>query len=163
MQINLGEITYRQVKIEDIEELVNKRIIYLVELQGSRNEAYIDNLRSDLNEFFISNYQNDTFVGMVAHIKGKVLAYGAMLIKNVPGDMNSTQYKEADIFNMYTIPEARKMGISKMILQKLIEKAKEINIAKLALHTSKEGERLYRSFGFSEPVFPYLELVIERE
>jgi ribosomal protein S18 acetylase RimI-like enzyme len=160
MQINLEEIIIREIRKEDVEELVNKRIIYLLEMQGPRDETYINKLRIDLKDFFISNIQTGAFVCMVAIIKENVLAYGAMLIKNVPGDMNSTLYKEADIFNMYTIPEARKMGISKMILQKLIEKSKEQYIAKLSLHTSMDGEKLYRSFGFSEPVFPYLELAI---
>lgn len=163
MQINLEEITIREIRIEDVGELVSTRLIYLVEMQGVRGDAYMNKLRNDLKEYFISNIQNGTFVGMVAIYMEKAVAFGAMLIKNVPGDMNSTLYKEADIFNMYTIPKARKKGISKMILQKLIEKAKELKIAKLALHTSRDGERLYRSHGFSEPVFPYLEFVIERK
>lgn len=163
MQINLEEITIREIRIEDVGELVSSRLIYLVEMQGVRDDSYMNKLRNDLNEYFISNIQNGIFVGMLAIYMEKAVAFGAMLIKNVPGDMNSTLYKEADIFNMYTIPEARKIGISKMILQKLIEKAKELNIAKLALHTSRDGERLYRSYGFSDPVFPYLEFVIERK
>jgi GNAT superfamily N-acetyltransferase len=163
MQVNIEDLRIKELGIDDVEELVSKRISYLIEMQGARDELYMNKLRDDLTKFFVSNIHTDTFVGMVAHIKENVLAYGAMLIKNVPGDMNSTLYREADIFNMYTIPEARKMGISKMILQKLIEKAKELNIAKLALHTSRDGERLYRSFGFSDPIFPYLELVVERK
>lgn len=163
MQINLEEIKIREIRNEDVEEFVDKRLIYLLEMQGIRDETYINKLRSELKDFFILNIQTGAFVGMVAIFKENVLAYGAMLIKNVPGDMNSTMYKEADIFNMYTIPEARKMGISKMILQKLIEKAKEQDIVKLSLHTSTDGEKLYRSFGFSEPIFPYLELDIVRK
>jgi hypothetical protein len=33
----------------------------------------------------------------------------------------------------------------------------------VALHTSKDGENLYRKFGFSEPFYPYLELVLNAE
>lgn len=40
---------------------------------------------------------------------------------------------------------------------------KSLGISKVALHTSKDGEILYRKFGFSEPVYPYLELVLNTD
>lgn len=86
-----------------------------------------------------------------------------MVIKEIPGDSNKSSYLEADVLNMYTIPEARRQGISSMILEQLLAEAKSMGISKLALHTSKDGEILYRKFGFAEPVYPYLELVLNTE
>ena len=62
---------------------------------------------------------------------------------------------------MYTIPEARRKGISSLILERLLEEAKLMGMTKVALHTSKDGEKLYRNFGFAEPHYPYLERIIE--
>jgi GNAT superfamily N-acetyltransferase len=64
---------------------------------------------------------------------------------------------------MYTIPEARRQGISSMILSQLLTEAKAMGISKVALHTSKDGEILYRKFGFAEPIYSYLELVLNAE
>ena len=86
-----------------------------------------------------------------------------MVIKEIPGDFTKSSYLEGDILNMYTVPEARRLGISSMILEKLLAEAKTMGISKVALHTSKDGEKMYRNFGFSEPVYPYLELVINKE
>jgi GNAT superfamily N-acetyltransferase len=61
---------------------------------------------------------------------------------------------------MFTVPFARRKGISAMILQQLINEAKNRGISKISLHTSKDGEKLYRKFGFSEPVYPVLELCL---
>jgi ribosomal protein S18 acetylase RimI-like enzyme len=47
-----------------------------------------------------------------------------------------------------------------MILERLIEEAKKRGVSKVSLHTSKDGEKLYRKFGFSEPVYPVLELCL---
>lgn len=159
MQIDIAKVNIRNIGPDDIPELVRHRIEYLIELQGQRDRSYIEKLSLELTNFFNTSLLNGSFIGLIAHINHRILAYGAILIKNVPGDMNSTKYREADIFNMYTMPDARKNGISKMILNGLIEKAKDLKIAKLALHTSADGEKIYRSFGFSEPGFPYLELV----
>lgn len=83
-----------------------------------------------------------------------------MVIKSIPGDFNKSSYLEGDILNMYTIPQARRKGISAMILEHLIEEARSRGISKISLHTSKDGERLYRKYNFSEPSYPVLELCL---
>ena len=89
-----------------------------------------------------------------------VLSFGAMVLKKIPGDFNQSSYLEGDILNMYTIPLARRKGISGMILDQLLAEARRRGISKVALHTSKDGEKLYRKFGFNEPVYPVLELCL---
>jgi len=42
----------------------------------------------------------------------------------------------------------------------LLAEARERGISKVSLHTTKDGEKLYRKFGFSEPVYPVLELCL---
>ena len=84
-----------------------------------------------------------------------------MVIKEIPGDVKRSTYLEGDILNMYTIPEARRKGISSLILESLLNEAKKTGITKVALHTSKDGEKLYRKYHFSEPVYPYLERIID--
>ena len=39
-------------------------------------------------------------------------------------------------------------------------KVRAIGVSKVALHCSKAGEPLYRKYGFEDPVYPYLELMI---
>ena len=89
--------------------------------------------------------------------------FGGMIVKEIPGDFSKPTYLEGDILNMYTIPEARRKGIAQLILKALLEEAVKLGISKVALHTSKDGEHLYRGNGFTEPVYPYLELVLKQE
>jgi len=46
-------------------------------------------------------------------------------------------------------------------LENLLSEAKSMGITKVALHTSKDGEKLDRKYQFSEPVYPYLERTID--
>ncbi|MBP1637536.1 MAG: Acetyltransferase, partial [Bacteroidetes bacterium] len=97
----------------------------------------------------------------LAEINGKAVSFGGMVIKEIPGDVNRSTYLEGDILNMYTIQEARRKGISSLILENLLAEAKRMGMTKVALHTSKDGEELYRKFLFKDPTYPYLERIIE--
>ena len=158
--MDVSKIKIHELVLNDIPDLIRYRIQYLIEMQGQRDEEYIERLSTELYEYFESSILTGSFIIMAAKIDDKIVAFGGMVLKKIPGDMNNPHYIEADILNIYTVPEARKKGISKMILLKLIEKAKILGITKLSLHTSKEGENLYRSLGFSDPAFPYLEFTL---
>ncbi|HPF50350.1 MAG TPA: GNAT family N-acetyltransferase [Draconibacterium sp.] len=154
-------IRLRKIKLEDISLLVEYRLLYLSELQGKMEENYQQHLQKDLTAYFKRAMQEGRFMAVLAEIDEKVVSFGGMVIKEIPGDANRSTYLEGDILNMYTIPEARRKGISSLILEKLLEEAKLMGMTKVALHTSKDGEKLYRKYHFSEPVYPYLERIID--
>jgi len=83
-----------------------------------------------------------------------------MALRRIPGDFNGTTYLEGDVLNMYTLHEARRQGISTLILNRLIAEAKNQGVTKLALHTTMAGEKLYRSAGFDNPMYPYMGIEI---
>jgi len=154
------EISIRKISLTDLDLLVKYRIEYLTELQGERSEAYKNTLQNELAVFFEKEMREDRFLALVAEVDEKPLAFGAMVIRRIPGDFNQSSYLEADILNMFTVKDARRKGISSQILAQLIEEAKYLGISKLALHTSKDGEALYRKIGFKNPEYPFLELII---
>ncbi|MBP1671349.1 MAG: Acetyltransferase, partial [Bacteroidetes bacterium] len=120
---------------------------------------YQKKLSEELTLFFKEALAEKRFFAYMAELKGEILSFGAMVIKKIPGDFNQSSYLEGDILNMYTIPNVRSNGISAMILQHLIDEARNRGISKISLHTTKAGEKLYRKFGFSEPTYPVLELI----
>jgi GNAT superfamily N-acetyltransferase len=133
---------------------------YLTEMQGERSEEYQQKLKSELNQYFSEALSEERFFAFLAEQEGEILSFGAMVLKKIPGDFNQSSYLEGDILNMYTVPFARRKGISGMILDRLLTDARKRGISKVSLHTSKDGEKLYRKFGFSEPVYPVLELCL---
>jgi GNAT superfamily N-acetyltransferase len=160
MQIDLSNIKIREIGPQEIELLTNYRLAYLTEMQGEQSDEYHQKLRNELNAYFTEALAENRFFAYLAELKGEILSFGAMVIKTIPGDFNQSSYLEGDILNMFTIPVARRNGISAMILQQLINEARNRGISKIALHTSKDGEKLYRKFGFSEPIYPVLELCL---
>lgn len=160
MQIDLSKIQIREIGTSEVELLTNYRMSYLFEMQGERSEEYQESLKNELNQYFTEALSEDRIFAFLAELKGEVLSFGAMVIKKIPGDFNQLFYLEGDILNMYTVPFARRKGISAFILEYLLAEARRRGISKVALHTSKDGEKLYRKYGFSEPVYPVLELCL---
>jgi GNAT superfamily N-acetyltransferase len=160
MQIDLSKIQVREIGPEEVELLTIYRMAYLAEMQGERSEEYQEKLKNELNQYFSEALAEERFFAFLAEQKGEIVSFGAMVIKKIPGDFNQSSYLEGDILNMYTVPFARRKGISALILQQLLNEARQRGISKVSLHTSKDGEKLYRKFGFSEPVFPVLELCL---
>jgi GNAT superfamily N-acetyltransferase len=158
--VKMENVTVRLVNKEDIPVMTSHRLAYLVEMQGEREPEYLQYLERELSEYFRAHIQSGSFFALVAEVEGQILGYGAMVLRSIPGDLNKPSYLEGDILNMYTLPHARRKGVGKLILEALLAKARSMGMSKIGLHTSKDGEHLYRSYGFSEPVYPYLELVL---
>ena len=58
--------------------------------------------------------------------------------------------------NVYTLPKYRRMGLSKNLLERLVETAKQRGITAFELHATKDGEPVYQKAGFekfSEPTY----------
>lgn len=160
MQIDLSKIQIREIGVTEVELLTTYRMAYLTELQGEQSEEYQLKLQKELTDYFTQALDEKRFFAYLAEFNGEILSFGGMVIKKIPGDFNQSSYLEGDILNMYTLPFARRKGISAMILQQLINEARNRGISKVSLHTSKDGEKLYRKFGFSEPIYPVFELCL---
>ncbi len=160
MQINLSEIQIRKIGVGEVELLTTYRMAYLLEMQGERSEEYQQKLYRELTAYFTQALAEDRFFAFLAELNGEIVSFGAMVLKKIPGDLNQSLYLEGDILNMYTVPFVRRKGISAMILEHLLTEARRRGINKVSLHTSKDGEKLYRKFGFREPVYPVLELYL---
>ena len=158
----MGSIEIRLIGQNDIEILTKYRIDYLTEMQGDISDEYKLRLHSELLRYFSEVIRTDTFFAFRAVIDNRVLGFGGMIIKRIPGDINRPFYLEGEILNMYTLPDERRKGYSSLILKELLNEAERRGISKVSLHTSKDGEALYRSFGFSDPIYPVLELGLPR-
>ncbi|MCE1198435.1 MAG: GNAT family N-acetyltransferase [Marinilabiliales bacterium] len=157
----MENLTIRLVQESDLPQMIAARIDYLTEMQGERSADYKQELAAQLLTMMRGTLKEGSFFALLAEADGVTVSYGGMIVKKIPGDFNRSSYLEGEILNMYTLPAFRRKGISSAILQALLDRARALGITKVALHCSKDGEPLYRKFGFSDPVYPYLERMID--
>ncbi|SEW18421.1 GNAT family N-acetyltransferase [Chitinophaga arvensicola] len=141
-------ITYRKADIKDIPQLVHLRLQFLKEIypksDNSKDTVLTDHLRVYLTEHLSKN----NYVNWFAEIEGKVVASAGIVFYNQPPLYHNLEGKVAYILNVFTLPEFRRKGIAKALLEKILEEAKARNTGKVSLHTSKDGRLLYEQFGF---------------
>ena len=81
---------------------------------------------------------------------GRVVAGGAVVISPWPSHAYDLDCRRVMILNVYTDPAYRRRGIARQIMETIIAWCKEEGFARVTLHASEYGRRLYESLGFED-------------
>jgi len=155
------KFTIRKATRDDIDTLIEYRIIFLKETYGSTSPEKETLLRRSLKEYFSGSFENNSFVAWIAEYENKPVGFSGLVIREQPGNFEIPNGRTGYILNMFTLKEFRKKGICKALFQKLIDESGDLNLDKIELHATKEGELIYRQFGFVEPHDLALEKIME--
>jgi predicted acetyltransferase len=142
------KITFHKASPKDVSTLVEYRIMFALELSGKQNEEVVDALRIQMANYFSKATANNTCISFIAKSDDKVAGIGSVHLREMPGNFKNPSGKWGYIMNMYTIPEFRRKGICKNILNLLVEEGKAIGITAFELHATKYGEMVYLQEGF---------------
>jgi len=97
----------------------------------------------------VENIACEKFHGWVAVTKtGKIVCNAGIIIDHHPPGPNNSTGKIAYIFNLFTVPEFRRQGIAKRIVQTILKWIKEAGITIVTLHATNDAKNLYESLGF---------------
>lgn len=158
MIINKDNLVFRRATLDDIPELIKFKLLLLDELHEEENKDNLDQLKKELEIFFKEHLGTNDYVSWVVEYEGEIIATSCLILWRVPPRYDCLHGRYGYISNMYTVPKARRNGISTELIKKLIEEAKILNIDILNLHATKDGIQMYRRFGFTDPIDPELEL-----
>ena len=152
----MNEITFHKAGQSDVQDLVKHRILFALELSGEQNEAMISRLKQQMTDYFSKATAEGGCISFLAKCEGKVAGIGSVHVREQPGNFKNPSGKWGYIMNMYTVPEFRRRGVCKGILNALVEEAGKEGITAFELHATKEGELVYKQNGFelyNEPTY----------
>ncbi len=161
MEIEINKIKYSRATIDDIEILIEYRVRFLNEFFNHSDDEETEILKMELQQYFSKEIPLNSFISWLAEYNGKILGISGMVVWQIPANYNIKSGKRGYILNMYTIPEARRNGISTQLLKKLIKEAKLLGINLLNLHPSEDGMNIYKKAGFIKPDHIELELKLK--
>lgn len=134
---------------ENIDEICSLRIFQQEEIKILN---FTDNEKTNLFEEtkeFLKEHLNKDVIFFIEVIDKKIVATcGIQIINYMPKFMKNgiTGY----ICDVYTLPDYRKKGIQRNLINLTVEFAKEKNVTKLELYTSNEDMvNIYKNLGFS--------------
>ena len=149
-------ISYHKASKDDVSTLVEHRIMFALEIFGSQNETAIQLLRTQMTSYFKKAMLDHSCISFIAKCDEIVAGIGSIHFREMPGNFKNPSGKWGYIINMYTVPEFRRKGICKNILNLLVEEGQKIGVTAFELHATKEGEKVYIQEGFTlhhEPTF----------
>jgi hypothetical protein len=152
----MNNISYHKATIKDTPVLVEYRILFALELGGGQNHEDIQALREQMTNYFSKATEDKTCISFIAKCDGTVAGIGSVHLRETPGNFKNPTGRWGYIMNMYTVPNYRRMGICKGILDLLVEEGKMNGITAFELHATKEGELVYKQNGFeihNEPTY----------
>jgi ribosomal protein S18 acetylase RimI-like enzyme len=137
----------------DLETILDHRIAMLqavfAETPGSAEFR-------ELNRTWIVAHLGVDFLVWVAELDGKPAASAAILWFDHPPSSLNPGGREAYILNVYTDPAARRLGLARRLMERLVEEAAAAGVRRVWLRASDDGRPLYESMGFGTS--NYLEL-----
>ena len=113
----------------------------------------------EANERWLSEHLGRDFISLIAELDGRPVASAGLLwFAHPPGPYNPGGL-EAYILNVYTRPEARRMGLARTLMERLVDESRAAGVRRIWLRASGEGRPLYEAMGFRAG--DYLELAPE--
>ena len=101
-----------------------------------------------LLDFFRTRIADRSFISYIVWDGTQAAACSGLSIQIHPPTFANPTGKHGYISNMYTRPAWRRMGIAKLLVDKLAETAKEEGCAQLFLNASPMGRSVYVRYGF---------------
>jgi ribosomal protein S18 acetylase RimI-like enzyme len=141
--------TFTKVSIEQIEKILSLRLALLKELGelNSSKEEYL--METSTREYLQTAISNNEFISYMAEKNGEPISISGMVLFKRPPYLENLQGIEAYILNMYTIPKYRGNNLARKLLVQCINESKIRGVKRIWLHTSKDGEPLYKKMGFT--------------
>lgn len=123
------------------------RVQLFNELGEIDSETDTSELELATKQYYLTHINNDLISWGAVH-ESKVVAIGSLcLFKRIPYKENISG-TEGYILNIYTLPEFRKQGLAKRIIEEIKKYAIENHIKRIWLNSSDQGKRLYSELGF---------------
>ena len=135
--------------VDDIDALVQLRLVYLKEDRGSLSDRETAVIRKLLPDYFREHLGRDLIVYIIREER-IIISVAFLLIVEKPMSPAFLNGMSGTVLNVYTAPSYRRKGCARKIMQTMLAEAKEKDIAVIEIKSTDAGRDLYRSVGFSD-------------
>lgn len=141
----MSEIRYIKTTKSDIELLMKVRLEMLREVNNLSDEyVYDEILISESRKYF----ENGNQTTVIAFDNEEAVGCASLSYIWIMPTFDHPTGKRAHLMNVYTKSEYRRRGISKRMVELLINEAKEQGVTEISLDATEMGRPLYEALGF---------------
>jgi GNAT superfamily N-acetyltransferase len=89
-----------------------------------------------------------SYIGWLAELDGKIVGGAGLWLMEFPPNWMDANPLRAYLLNFYVVPEMRRQGLARRLLELALECAKTRGVKVVTLAASKYGRPLYELYGF---------------
>jgi GNAT superfamily N-acetyltransferase len=154
----MSSIHYRLATPEDVQQLIELRILMQVEVNGLTNNdvttAYLDKVI----DYFEEALGTDKYSSVIALEDEYIIAAAGVCFYQKPPSITGGSGIVGYVTNVFTRKEYRGRGVGTQLMNELNELGRKKRIDKLHLGATADGAGIYKSVGYKEPRFVTLEM-----
>ena len=140
--------------LEDIDVLVELRLDYLVEDNGSIDKNDAERIREALPDYYRKHLNKDLFAYVIREEK-MIVSCAFLLVIEKPMSPAFINGKTGTVLNVFTRESCRRKGYARKIMDVLLAEAKDMGLVTIDLKSTEDGYLLYRSVGFQDDLSKY--------
>ncbi|MGB6941467.1 MAG: GNAT family N-acetyltransferase [Bryobacteraceae bacterium] len=134
--------------LADAETVVAHRRAMFLEM-GYRDEQALDGMCDAFRPWLARKMRDQQYLAWFAVDSGGEVAAGLGLwLMDWPPHMIGPGPWRANIVNVYTRPQSRRMGLARRLMDTALAWCRVNHVPTVILHSSDDGRRLYESMGF---------------
>jgi GNAT superfamily N-acetyltransferase len=144
----MDDFLIRPGALADAETVAAHRRAMFFEM-GYRDEQALDKMCDAFRPWLARKMRDDQYLAWFAVDSGGAIAAGVglWLMDWQPHLVGPGPWR-ANILNVYTRPESRRIGLARKLMETAIEWCRANQVRAVILHSSDDGRRLYESMGF---------------
>jgi ribosomal protein S18 acetylase RimI-like enzyme len=152
-QFNTGRVLIRPASAADQATLVEFRLAMFADMAARRPRAEAVSPTDpaavrEANERWLDEHFGRDFISWIAELDGRPVASAGLLwFAHPPGPVNPGG-REAYILNVYTRPEARRMGLAGALMERLVEEARAAGVRRIWSAPARRGGHCMRPWAF---------------
>ena len=140
------------VGVERTDELIALRMAYLAADFGELVPDDEAAIRAALPSYFGRHLDCDLFAFVALAEDGAIASIALLLVSEKPANPRFVNGHIGTVFNVYTVPEYRRLGLASKVMAKLVSFARKQGLDLVELNATDEGYPLYRSLGFEDAI-----------
>ena len=154
----MTSIVYRLATPQDVQQLVELRILMQVEVNGLTNMDVTTTYLDKVIDYFEGLVGTDEYSSVIALEDEYIIAAAGVCFYKKPPSIDGGSGVVGYVTNVYTRKDYRGRGISTQLMRELNDLARKKRVDKLHLGSTGEGVSVYKSVGYQEPRFVNLEI-----
>lgn len=145
--IKNAETNYITATIKNIKDIIDLRMMYLIEYNKKLEKEVINQLEDYMNTYLTKHLNKDCFIEL-AYKNDTVISIAILnIIEKVP----SPKFPNGlfgELYGVYTHPLYRNQGIATNVVTRIINNNKNKRLSFIQLGASKMGAHIYKKIGF---------------